>query len=280
MMQRCKTLAIVLGLALGSVLAGVAVATAQPTATVVLRSGERQTGQLISYNGSTYTFRIDGQTRTFGNNDVAAIEIGGSRQLTSDQQNQLAQGRPFVMLTNGVVVDGRVSQISGGSSVFNRQPSNVVVDTASGARTLNLGDVAAIYVTNFTGSTAGEAAIGTGGIIAMVNVPGNQQWTATNIQVKNGDILHFQSSGSIQFSPDPADKAGPGGAPNRHTVAGSPLPLSPGGSLLIRIGENGPVLPLSDQTAARMTADGMLYLGVNDDNVSDNVGNFAVTISK
>jgi hypothetical protein len=37
---------------------------------------------------------------------------------------------------------------------------------------------------------------------------------------------------------------------------------------------------LSDQTAAEMTGDGTLYLGVNDDNVSDNTGKFTVEISK
>jgi hypothetical protein len=152
----------------------------------------------------------------------------------------------------------------------------VVVDTPSGARNLNINDVAAIFVTPFN---AQQASVGTGGAIATITVPGNQQWTPTNIQVKTGDVLHFQSSGTVQFSPDPADKAGPGGAPNKHTVAGSPLPLSAGGSLLMRIG-NGPVLPLSDQTAAQMTGDGMLFLGINDDNVGDNTGSFTVVISR
>ena len=275
MVLRWRSLAVVLGLALVCVTA----AGAQQSATVVFQSGERQTGQLISFDGSTYAFRINGQNRTFGSNDVAAVEFNGGRTLTADQQNQLAQGRPFVVLNNGVVVDGRVSRIFAGGLA--RQAGTIVVDTPSGARNLNVRDVAAIYVTNFTpGAAQAQPAVGTGGIIATIDVPGNQQWTPTHIQVHNGDVLHFQSSGSVQFSPDSADNAGPGGAPNRHTIAGAPLPLTPGGSLLIRIGETGPVLPLSDQTAARMIADGMLYLGVNDDNVGDNTGKFAVTISR
>ena len=275
MVQRCRSLTVVLGL----LLVCASVAAAQQTSTVVLRSGERQSGQLISFDGSTYTFRINGQNRAFSGNDVAAVEFNGGRTLTADQQNQLAQGRPFVVLNNGVVVDGWVSRIFGGG--FARQAGTIVVDTPSGARNLNVNDVAAIYVTSFTPAAAqAQPAVGTGGVIATITVPGNQQWTPTNIEVHNGDVLHFQSSGSVQFSPDHADNAGPGGAPNRHTVAGAPLPLTPGGSLLIRIGENGPVLPLSDQTAAKMTADGMLYLGVNDDDVSDNAGKFTVTISR
>jgi hypothetical protein len=275
MVPRWRSLAVVLGL----VLMCATVAGAQQSAAVVLQSGERQTGQLISFDGSTYTFRINGQNIAFGANDVAAVEFNGSRTLTADQQNQLAQGRPFVVLNNGVIVDGRVSRIFGAG--FARQVGTIVVDTPSGARNLNVKDVAAVYVTNVTpGAAQAQPAVGTGGIIATIDVPGNRQWTPTNIQVHDGDVLHFQSSGSIQFSPDSADNAGPGGAPNRHTVAGAPLPLTPAGSLLIRIGDNGPVLPLSDQTAAKMTADGMLYLGVNDDNVGDNVGKFTVTISR
>jgi hypothetical protein len=276
MIQRWRSLAVVLGL----VLVCATVAGAQQSATVVLRTGERQAGQLVSFDGSTYTFRINGQNRAFNGVDVAAVEFNGGRTLTADQQNQLSQGRPFVVLNNGVVVDGRVSRVFGGRSA--RQVGNIIVDTPSGARNLNVRDVAAIYATNIASGAAQaqRTTAATGGVIATINVPGNEQWTPTNIQVHDGDVLHFQSSGSVRFSPDSADNAGPAGAQNRHTVAGAPLPRTPAGSLLIRIGENGPVLPLSDQKEVRMTADGMLFLGVNDDNVSDNTGRFTVTISR
>ena len=149
MIRRQVSLAIAFGLALVCATA----AGAQQSSTVVLQSGERQSGELIGFDGSTYRFRINGQDRTFGISDVAAVEFNSSRTLTPAQQRQLTQGRPFVILKNGVVVNGRVSRI--GSQGFARQVGGIVVDTPSGARNLNPSDVAGIYVTNIASASGG-----------------------------------------------------------------------------------------------------------------------------
>jgi hypothetical protein len=117
------------------------------------------------------------------------------------------------------------------------------------------------------------------GFSSTINVRGNQQWTSTNIAVLNGDVLHFQASGSVQFSPDPADRAEPQGAANRHTVAGSPMPNQPGGALIARI-DNGQPFFIGNQSTVTMPANGTLYLGINDDNVGDNNGDFNVVVSR
>jgi len=56
------------------------------------------------------------------------------------------------------------------------------------------------------------------------------------------------------------------------------LPAALAGALIGRI-DNGQPFGIGDQTSVRMPASGILYLGVNDDNVSDNSGQFQVVVS-
>ncbi len=58
-----------------------AMAFAQQSATVTLRSGERLSAQLMDLGGVGYTVRVDGQERQIPANEVAAIDFtGGSDQ--------------------------------------------------------------------------------------------------------------------------------------------------------------------------------------------------------
>ena len=119
------------------------------------------------------------------------------------------------------------------------------------------------------GSDAGSVAI---------TVPGNRQWTATNIQVQAGDVVRFQSSGEISFT-NANDRAGVAGSPDLKYVAGAPIPGALAGALIGRIG-NGQPFGIGDQTTIRMPGSGTLYLGINDDNVGDNSGQFQIVISR
>ncbi len=109
-------------------------------------------------------------------------------------------------------------------------------------------------------------------------VPGNRQWTPTNIRVNQGDTFWFQVTGEIRFSANANDRAGSAGSLAQKYASGAPLPLAFAGALIGRI-DNGRPFGIGDQTSLRMPASGILYLGVNDDNVSDNSGQFQVVIS-
>jgi hypothetical protein len=126
-------------------------------------------------------------------------------------------------------------------------------------------------------------AVATRGVQAATSrsliVPGNRQWTATNIRVNQGDTLRFQATGEIRFTSDANDRAGVAGSIARKYVAGAPLPAALAGALIGRI-DDGQPFGIGDQTSLRMPASGTLYLGVNDDNVSDNSGQFQVVISR
>jgi hypothetical protein len=109
-------------------------------------------------------------------------------------------------------------------------------------------------------------------------VPANRQWTPTGIRVNQGDVLHFSSSGEIHFTANAADRAGVAGSPDHKFIGGAPLPTALAGALIGRI-DNGLPFGIGDQTTIIAPASGLLYLGTNDDNVSDNSGQFQVVIS-
>ena len=60
--------------------------------------------------------------------------------------------------------------------------------------------------------------------------------------------------------------------------SGAPLPRALAGALIGRI-DNGLPFGIGDLTSITAPASGLLYLGTNDDNVSDNTGQFQVVIS-
>ena len=109
------------------------------------------------------------------------------------------------------------------------------------------------------------------------NVPANVQWTPTGIRVTQGETLRFTSTGEIRFTGND-DRASVAGSLAHKLVPGSPLPAALAGALIGRI-DNGRAFGIGDQTTIVVPASGLLYLGTNDDNVSDNSGQFQVVIS-
>jgi hypothetical protein len=109
-------------------------------------------------------------------------------------------------------------------------------------------------------------------------VPANRQWTPTNIRVNQGDTCWFQATGEIRFSPNANDRAGSSGSLDHKYVSGAPLPRELAGALIGRI-DNGQPFGIGNQTSLRMPASGILYLGVNDDIMNDNGGQFDVVVS-
>jgi hypothetical protein len=108
-------------------------------------------------------------------------------------------------------------------------------------------------------------------------VPANRQWTPTGIRVNQGDVLRFTSTGEIRFTGND-DRAGVAGSLAHRLVPGAPLPAAFAGALIGRI-DNGLPFAIGDLQSITAPASGLLYLGTNDDNVSDNSGQFQVVIS-
>ncbi len=252
-------------------LALTAPASAQENATLVLKSGDKVAGQLIDMGGIGFTVRVNGQERQVPLKDVSTIDFtsGG----IEPDLNGVPEGKHAIVLRNGQIVTGQLFDISGAV------PLKITFKTESGTREFSSGEVAQIVLARTTGpvATTGEVELApaTGeGIL----VSGNRQWTPTGITVRKGQTLLFNTTGEIQLSMDASDVAVSAGSRIARYAAQAPLPRVLVGALIGRIGPNGAPFPIGNMTSVPMPATGELYLGINDDDVNDNRGEFRVEI--
>ena len=261
--------------ACAAVLAFAGVAQAQDHATLVLRSGERITGELIDLGGVGFSISVNGTVRRVPQRDVAVIEFtGGGGSLTDEMNSQLRSGRNVVLLRSGDTVTGNLYDISG------KAPLKIAFDTPSGRREFNSNQIRRIYL-----RAQGGSAVSTGGTTTQpdtgggIAVPANQQWIATGIIVRKGEVFNFNTTGEVRLSTNPNDRAQPSGSFNGRKAAGAPLPDELAGALIGRIG-NGQPFGIGNLQHVEMPGSGPLYLGINDDGFGDNSGQFNVVITR
>lgn len=129
------------------------------------------------------------------------------------------------------------------------------------------------------GAPGAPGAVGAlGGQAAQTfRVNSQQRWLDTGIMVNAGDIITFQSSGQIQLSDNASDVAGPAGALSHRMAPDAPISGVFAGALIGRIGGFA-ALAIGDQSRITAPVSGRLYLGVNDDHLPDNRGEFTVTV--
>jgi Ca2+-binding EF-hand superfamily protein len=126
-------------------------------------------------------------------------------------------------------------------------------------------------------SSTEDAAVATSG--QLVRVDSGQRWTDTGVTVRAGDTVTISADGSIVMSTtDPNDTATPAGSRTGRRADASPLPLAPAGALIARIGNSAPIL-VGNRDTLRTPVSGRLYLGVNDDHLPDNSGEYRATIT-
>ena len=103
-----------------------------------------------------------------------------------------------------------------------------------------------------------------------------RDWQSTGVRVHPGDVLTLKAEGSWLYTPD--EYHGPQG--HRHYRAPSfyPLPSVPGGALIGRIGEDGDPRYVGANTRWQAQREGMIYLRIDDDILSDNEGFVTVDI--
>lgn len=249
-------------------------AAAQEAATIVLRSGERISGQLTDHSGAGFTVSVGGASRTIPTGEVALVDFpGASSALSNDMAARLNNGQHVIVLKNGQAIAGHFYDIGGTT------PLRITIDTDSGRRDLMSSEVGRIYLApaGATSGTGGSAQPGAPGSIVVVS---NQAWTPTGLIVRRGETLTFQTTGEIQLSGDANDKAHSAGAySQRRPGAGAPLPQELAGALVARIG-NGQPFAIGNNAVATMPDAGQLFLGVNDDSFGDNAGQFNVSIQR
>jgi Ca2+-binding EF-hand superfamily protein len=123
---------------------------------------------------------------------------------------------------------------------------------------------------------ADTAAVATSG--QMIRVEGREPWTDTGMNVRAGDTLVFDAQGTVRLSDSRNDIAGVGGALSGRRAAEAPLTNQIAGALIARIGNSEPFF-IGNRRSVRAPATGRLYLGVNDDHLLDNQGDFQVMVT-
>lgn len=250
---------------------------AQEPSTVVLKSGERISAELIDMNGSGFAVRVNGQDRTIPTSDVSAVEFTVGA-IPDDARNRINAGQPVVVLKNGQVIQGRLSDVGG------TRPLRLTVDTPSGPRDFSSSDVAQVHLSPgagaqpvaTSGQNAGQAQAVPAGA-QTITVPANQPWTDTGMTVRRGDRIQFNASGDIMIAPNAS--SGVGGSPIQPGGR-LPLPSAQVGALIARVGNGAPFLVSTNTNPFPMTANGRLQLGVNDNDHGDNTGSFTVAVSR
>lgn len=262
-----KNTLLVCGLLLSSLITALPVAAQEP-ATIVLRSGERISGELVDLGGVGFTLRVNGMDRRIDPGQVATVEFTGGAP-SSEMRTRLQAGRSLIILRNGEIVEGSLYDIGG------TRPLRITVDTPSGRRDFASNDVAQIHYAapSGTAATSGQAAEVAPGDI---RVDANRQWTDSGITVRRGERWLVNGQGHIQLAPGMS--AGVNGTP---AVSSDNYPVrnAAAGALIARVGNSAP-FAIGSQTEISMPANGRLMLGVNDDHHNDNSGFFTVGLAR
>jgi hypothetical protein len=254
--------------------------------TVMTRTGERVTGNLEDLvNGVVYVRTGQDSQRKIPFDSVALIDFAGEATgLPDEEVREAGGGEHLLVLRNGQRLKGVFQDIEGGEgSERGDQPRIVYFRDAGGERReMPPAEVSRVYLGNF--SRGGGTSSGNGGSVTApaqigLAVPANQPWTSTGRYVRQGQIVRFQSSGEIQLSADGSDIAAPAGSKKGRKSPGAPLPNDLAGALIGRIGESGQPFGIGNLPSVRMPATGLLFLGINDDDVRDNQAEFRVELS-
>jgi hypothetical protein len=285
---------ILTAIAAGTIGGAAAFDQASPKGTVILASGETVAG-LIVYQGETSVptaaraFQVrtpDGRIRAIPLDEVAVVDFAGGRP-TALELDSLGADTPHVMaLRNGNSRSGRLVGVIGGEFVRWENPQGVPANVSIRNITrIYLNQERALELFEFSGGsrkTGWGAWLGRSGFLGRpeVMVDASVPWVDTGLTVQRGERLRFSATGGIKLSRMAGDTASPsGGAGSHHGRA--PVSSAPPGAIIARIGDNGAAFAIViGGSGAAMPATGKLWLGVNDDTLSNNSGSYRVLIER
>ena len=103
-------------------------------------------------------------------------------------------------------------------------------------------------------------------------------WNDTGVDVRAGQTIYFEAIGQVRWGRDRRD--GPAGERNSPSNPNRPMGNRNAAALIGKIGNgSNDYFFIGDETGpVRMRSSGRLYLGVNDDVLTDNSGNFRVVV--
>ena len=111
-----------------------------------------------------------------------------------------------------------------------------------------------------------------------VTVGAREAWTDTGIDVRAGQQIYLLTSGEGRWGPNRRDRGA--GERNSPYNANRPLPDRPGAALIGRVGDRDEAFFIgADPGPFRIRGNGRLFLGINDDVLTDNSGYLRVVVS-
>ena len=109
----------------------------------------------------------------------------------------------------------------------------------------------------------------------QVTVSADVAWNDAGIDVRAGQTVYFEAQGRVRWGRDRQD--GPAGERNSPSNPNRPMGNRNAAALIGKIGND--MFFIGDETGpVRIRTAGRLYLGVNDDVLTDNTGNFRVVV--
>jgi hypothetical protein len=250
--------------------------SAQESATLVLRDGQRLTGDVVEMTSQGVTLRANNQDRTYPVNAVAAIEyVAGP--VTQETRAKLDAGKPVVVLRNGSVVEGRLTAIT------KQTPRRFSIETPAGPHAVMSNEIAQVYLHSLPTAVSLEPGaiahvVEAGQSLGGIAVPAKEPWTTTSITVRQGEQLRFSATGDIKVNS--TTTASITGATGTTSATSFPVRNAPAGTLIGRIGNGEPFAIGGTPQPLTMPASGPLFLGINDDRFDDNNGQFMVMIAR
>jgi Ca2+-binding EF-hand superfamily protein len=128
------------------------------------------------------------------------------------------------------------------------------------------------------GAPAAGRAVATSGQI--VRVQPKARWTDSGLDVQAGDRITFDAEGTMELSEGGSgDSATAAGARSGRRASNAPLAQEVAGGLIAKIGDSAPLFIGQQRTIQRAPVTGRLYLGVNDDHLDDNSGEYRVSVT-
>jgi hypothetical protein len=269
-----------------------------------MRNGDRMRVDVRDM-GADFTFRVNGNVQRVPISEVVLLDFSGDgRNIPNDEISRAdaASGNGFVVMKNGDMFNARLTDLTGAPlrAVFSDGRKTILSDVSRIylGSVRNIPDIAAVAPDQNVGNQGNvprslppwmrdrggrrqtpydQRSNAPQGARSVV-VPANVAWTNTGLNVSRGQWLRFEPSGEIRLSFNGDDMATAAGAKSFRFAEKSQIPTIPVGALIGRIG-NGAPFSIGDTTQAfQMGASGRLFLGVNDDHVPDNSGNFVVRI--
>ena len=180
-----------------------------------------------------------------------------------------------LVLRDGTRVQGELIAVRNGVIEFEERrgrPRTLRVDR---------GEVERIEFEGFRGRDDAPSSGGGGRPSGMrerqVIVNAAEPWTDSGIDVRSGDTLYFEATGTVQWGRDRRD--GPAGENNSPQNLGRPMPNRPAAALIGKVGNvSNDHFFIGAQGSMRVRSSGRLFLGINDDFLRDNAGNFRVVV--